>query len=1038
MESTELRTHAVSPPPSYAFDVFLSYSRKDKDFAVRLENALESYRFPKSLKNVKRGLNVFRDESDIEAADDYHRSIEQYLKGSTKLVVICSPDARKSQYVEDEIRRFIQTRGEHDIVPVLFRGKANNETVDENEKAFPEVLCENRMPLAANFLGAENYKGKLHKGPFSNSFYSILAAINDIDRRKLEQIDEKVRARRRALILSIASAIIMVLSVALVFAVISQRKAVAATKEATDAKNEAIAAGQAEKIAKDKALASANAEKFAKDEALASAEAEKIAKDKAVAAAKAEEKAKNEAVAAAKAEEIAKNEAIAQRNAAERLLYSANMNLAPQAYEAGNVSRASALLRSVGPGEGLKSKARGDGDLRGFEWFYLSGLYDRKLAEFAAQPDASAIAVSHDGKLLAISNPAKVELVDVASQKMTAFDEKADTLAFSPDGKILATGSTAGPYKLWDTATHTILDTLKKPDYAKGDQVSITFSPTGRLIATSVFENARGNRAYEVWDAVSHQLIAKFQIDGKVPGKNRGTAVALSSDDRTIAIYTGAAIEVRDLASQRQLNSFPIEDFEAIETMAFSPKGQTLMIGANDSVYVFPLLDNQPGNSFSVPKGLGTFINQSQTAIITFSPDGRTFATGVNETVLSGGEVKLWESGSFKLLATFQGIGSHGEVTSLDFSADGQILAVRGANGIQLNDTRPDRSSSVINTNEDSGSLAFSADSKKFVALEGGASPKVRAWDTATHQALPFESLVMDGRAHMASSPDAKTLAISKSASVVLWDLSSHQLVATIDMPERDAQVRTDGAPRRERVRADALAFAPDGKTIAVGLDDLSIQWWDIGRRRFLTELGSQSGRDPGAFVNQVAFSSDGKFLAALVTVTDGNSIDIWDATSRTRLGSLGYAGQNVPMCIAWAPGSKVLAVGMSGGTVELLDLASRVKEPRVKASKFIEEEERKKFVLATLEGPVKYIYSVAFSSDNKTIATGGEEGTVRLWSRISYQQLLTLDGKIGQINSVAFSPDNQTLLAGGQTGIAFWSARRNEDGPRPSFNVRR
>lgn len=115
MESVNLRNDVDGPRAAHDFDAFLSYSRKDTAFAVRLESALESYRFPKGLQSVKRSLNVFRDESDITASDDYHRTIEQHLKGSAKLVVICSPDARKSQYVEDEIRRFIQTRGEQDI-----------------------------------------------------------------------------------------------------------------------------------------------------------------------------------------------------------------------------------------------------------------------------------------------------------------------------------------------------------------------------------------------------------------------------------------------------------------------------------------------------------------------------------------------------------------------------------------------------------------------------------------------------------------------------------------------------------------------------------------------------------------------------------------------------------------------------------------------------------------------------------------------------------------------------------------------------------
>src|SRR3989442_8936718 len=162
MESTELTKEAGSQQPSHAFDIFLSYSRRDRDFAARLEKALESYRFPKSLKTVKRNLNVFRDESDIVASDDYHRTIERQLADSAKLVVVCSPHARKSKYVEDEIRRFIENHGDQDIIPVLIRGKANNETTDESEKAFPEVMCENRMPLAANFLGCDTHKGKLH------------------------------------------------------------------------------------------------------------------------------------------------------------------------------------------------------------------------------------------------------------------------------------------------------------------------------------------------------------------------------------------------------------------------------------------------------------------------------------------------------------------------------------------------------------------------------------------------------------------------------------------------------------------------------------------------------------------------------------------------------------------------------------------------------------------------------------------------------------------------------------------------------------
>jgi hypothetical protein len=98
MESAELEKETESRKPSHAFDVFLSYSRKDRDFAAKLKNALESYKLPESLKADRRTLNVFRDEAGIEAAGDYYSTIAQHLEGSTKLVVICSPDARRCNY----------------------------------------------------------------------------------------------------------------------------------------------------------------------------------------------------------------------------------------------------------------------------------------------------------------------------------------------------------------------------------------------------------------------------------------------------------------------------------------------------------------------------------------------------------------------------------------------------------------------------------------------------------------------------------------------------------------------------------------------------------------------------------------------------------------------------------------------------------------------------------------------------------------------------------------------------------------------------
>ena len=76
-------------------DVFISYSRADQPFAHKLEQALGNYRPPRSLKLPQRNISVFRDESDLTGVE-YHQAIDRYLSQASKLIVVCSPSARRS------------------------------------------------------------------------------------------------------------------------------------------------------------------------------------------------------------------------------------------------------------------------------------------------------------------------------------------------------------------------------------------------------------------------------------------------------------------------------------------------------------------------------------------------------------------------------------------------------------------------------------------------------------------------------------------------------------------------------------------------------------------------------------------------------------------------------------------------------------------------------------------------------------------------------------------------------------------------------
>src|SRR5688572_10648973 len=108
------------------FGAFISYKRQDERFALKLEKALERYTPPKDLNLPQRHLNIFRDKEDLTGTE-YHEAIERYLEQSAKLIVVCSPHARNSSYVDDEIRRFAKLKAPDHIVPILVAGIPNNE-----------------------------------------------------------------------------------------------------------------------------------------------------------------------------------------------------------------------------------------------------------------------------------------------------------------------------------------------------------------------------------------------------------------------------------------------------------------------------------------------------------------------------------------------------------------------------------------------------------------------------------------------------------------------------------------------------------------------------------------------------------------------------------------------------------------------------------------------------------------------------------------------------------------------------------------------
>jgi len=195
----------------FFYDAFISYSTKDCNFAEKLEKALEKYRPPKSLDNVpNRYLKIFRYEADMRGVD-YHKSIRSHLASSKKLIVICSPDARVSRWVNEEIEDFFEMRGIENIVPVIISGLTINEVGDplHESQAFPPSITRKiKMPLAADYRPKNGLPKKLNSGIYEGEWFKLLANLLDHAR---EDVEERTHKRQRKRLINIVLTLIVLI-----------------------------------------------------------------------------------------------------------------------------------------------------------------------------------------------------------------------------------------------------------------------------------------------------------------------------------------------------------------------------------------------------------------------------------------------------------------------------------------------------------------------------------------------------------------------------------------------------------------------------------------------------------------------------------------------------------------------------------------------------------------------------------------------------------------------------------------------------------
>ena len=178
-----------------------------------METEIEAHQRPASAGAVR----VFRDRSDFTGAA-YESALEGHLRNSATLIVVCSPDARKSTFVGDEIRRFAGLHGADRIFPILVSGFAENEA--EDKKAFPPALLEvmqgRGMPLGAEYRGLNLRRERVRAGRFEGEWYKLLGNIYGVTPAEIRDEDKQrqVSIQRRNLLVSVAIIVLFAVGLA--------------------------------------------------------------------------------------------------------------------------------------------------------------------------------------------------------------------------------------------------------------------------------------------------------------------------------------------------------------------------------------------------------------------------------------------------------------------------------------------------------------------------------------------------------------------------------------------------------------------------------------------------------------------------------------------------------------------------------------------------------------------------------------------------------------------------------------------------------
>jgi WD40 repeat protein len=857
------------------YDAFISYSHAADDaLAPALQHGLQSLARP---WNRRRALEIFRDDTGLAVSPGLWSSICAGLDESEYFVLLASPGAAESVWVNREIERWIASHPIDNLLPVVTDGEwvwdSDGDFDWDQSTAVPPALrglfAEEPRHLDLQWARTENDLD-LRNSRFRQAVAQLAAPMHSMTPQDLDSADvanyRRVVRLRRAVSLAMAILLVMI-GVAGVFAVRSARDA-NLQRDLAD-KNAAEAEDQAQRATALRLVAQSEIERPRRKSLSILLSVEASLRDPAETWGSLID-GLQDAPGLTRVFDLPEHVA---RSTASAVSPDATVLAAPTAK--GNVQ-----LWDLSTGAAVGHRLK-DGDL--FPKSPTELVFSR-TGLLAGHYSCISVALCTKEQI----GHSTVVVWDPATRRprQLASSDGFASPSFSADGRRVAAYAADGRVRVWDTARGSLIAAGSAADAATG----VALSPNGSMVALASAES----RHISTWRIDGRRLTARRTM---VSAAHAPEAVTFSGNHMVASTARDGRVTVWDVTSGKSIGDLPSAGGVPVVDVASTLDGTLATVDARGVLRLWSAATQRP---LGTPHPAGP---AAQAGSVAFTSDGRLLSVGRDIRVW---DLSHWEQSGSPLYR------QPGGVTAMAMSPSG-LLATAGPTGDIMLSQVGDQSSRSIHAEQ--GAITALAVRSDGLLASGGADGTVRLWnsDTAERvQTLPSND--QGSIAALAFSPDGADLAVG-------YHRGPHD-PATDDLPVwvwplASGEVTYLDAGLAERVSA--LAFASDGAFATAGEDHLTVYDSYDGENRVLAQ-------HPGAFFGAIAFSPDGKTIASSgyrEGQSHGDTAALWDVSTRaaTRLpagSSPGWDG--LFRSLAFSPDGQLLG-GAGAGGLQLWDV---------------------------------------------------------------------------------------------------------------------